>query len=164
MNKGKAVLLILAALVCVSLGFVVGQVVQATGNQPGSENDPLVSQSYVEKVLGEKMSVLQTKIDELEAEVSQLKGGGTVSGNDGTDTSSGGNTTGTSTNTGKMVQVTSNNVNIREEPSTDSAKIGSANTSTRLKYLGEQDGWYKVQVTDSMEGWIADYLCELVDE
>lgn len=34
------------------------------------------------------MSVLQTKIDELEAEVSQLKGGGTVSGNDGTDTSS----------------------------------------------------------------------------
>lgn len=54
MNKGKAVLLILAALVCVSLGFVVGQVVQATGNQPGSENDPLVSQSYVEKVLGRK--------------------------------------------------------------------------------------------------------------
>ena len=53
---------------------------------------------------------------------------------------------------------------IRDRPSTDSAKIGSANTSTRLKYLGEQDGWYKVQVTDSMEGWIADYLCELVDE
>ncbi len=111
MNKGKAVLLILAALVCVSLGFVVGQVVQATGNQPGSENNPLVSQSYVEKVLGEKMSVLQTKIDELEAEVNQLKGGGTVSGNSGTDTPSGNDTTGTTnTNTGKMVQVTSDNV------------------------------------------------------
>ena len=165
MNKGKAVLLILAALVCVSLGFVVGQVVQATGNQPGSENDPLVSQSYVEKVLGEKMSVLQTKIDELEAEVSQLKGGGTVSGNSGTDTSSGNDTTGTAnTNTGKMVQVTSDNVNIREKPSTDSAKIGSANKSTKLKYLGEQDGWYKVQVTDSKVGWIADYLCKLVNE
>ncbi len=48
--------------------------------------------------------------------------------------------------------------NIREEPSTDSAKIGSANKSTKLKYLGEQDGWYKVQVTDSKVGWIAEYL------
>ena len=55
MNKGKGLLLVISALVCVALGFVVGQVVQATGNQPGSKSDPLVTRSYVEESVGAKL-------------------------------------------------------------------------------------------------------------
>jgi len=176
MNKGKVVLLVLAALVCVSLGFVVGQVVQATGNQPGSESDPLVSQSYVEKVIGEKMSVLQTQVEELQAEVAELKGetpttGGNTSDNDDATPAVSDNTTDTNSNddndtavSGKLVQVTADNVNIREEPSTDSEKIGSVSKNTKLKYLDTQNDWYKIELADGTVGWIAGFLCKIVTE
>ena len=49
MSKGGIIVLIVAALVFCGLGFVIGQVVQASGSVGGSESDPVVTQSYVDK-------------------------------------------------------------------------------------------------------------------
>ena len=73
MNRGKIALLVVAALVFLSLGFVIGQVVQAVDTLPGSNEDPIATQSYVETAVGERLAVLNTKIEELEAEVAALK-------------------------------------------------------------------------------------------
>ncbi|MGE5653727.1 MAG: hypothetical protein ACM3ZQ_05590 [Bacillota bacterium] len=41
---------IIAVVALLSVGFVIGHTVQASAPQPGSAQDPLVSQSYVDKV------------------------------------------------------------------------------------------------------------------
>ncbi|MBS1348061.1 MAG: hypothetical protein HP052_01090, partial [Firmicutes bacterium] len=66
MNKSSVVILIIAAVVFTGLGFVVGQVM-AEGKNPGSADDPVVSESYVDKLVGDRASALQTQIDEIMA-------------------------------------------------------------------------------------------------
>ena len=51
MSKSSVIILIIAAVVFTGLGFVVGQVM-AAGSNPGSKDDPVVSQSYVDELVG----------------------------------------------------------------------------------------------------------------
>ncbi len=53
---------ILAVVVLISVGFVIGHTVQASAPQPGSAQDPLVSQSYVDKLIAEVRSYVDTKV------------------------------------------------------------------------------------------------------
>ena len=50
--------------------------VQASGSVAGSENDPVVTKSYVDKLVGKQVSDLQAEIDEINA---ALKGNTTPS-------------------------------------------------------------------------------------
>lgn len=79
MSKSSVIILIIAAVVFTGLGFVVGQVM-AEGSNPGSADDPVVSESYVDKLVGDRASALQTQIDEIMAVLDS--NGSTTSNND----------------------------------------------------------------------------------
>ena len=155
MSKGGVIILIIAALVFTGLGFVIGQVVQAAGNNPGSESDPVVVQSYVDKLVGEKVSALQTQIDELEA---LIEADGTVSGSEDDN-----NTTGETNSEATKVKVASDSVNVRASASTSAEIVGTVASGTVLTYLGSthaSDGtWYNVQLSNGVEGYVAGWLC-----
>ncbi len=169
MNKGAVAVLVITALVFCTVGFVIGQVVNAVTLMPGGSDDPLVSQSYVDKLVGEKTLELQTQLEDLQAYVVN---GGTVdlpSGTDPSDSGDAGQTgsTGdsgtTNTPTYSSVKVTSNSINIRSSASTTASIVGNAPSGTVLTYLGEttaSDGvWYHVKMSNGTEGWAASWVC-----
>lgn len=94
--RGKAALLIIAAIIMVILGFVGGQLAMALQTLPGDAQDPVATQSYVETQVGQKLAALTTRIEELEAEVASLKSGNTTtpSGTGTTNPSGSGNVSG----------------------------------------------------------------------
>lgn len=162
MSKGGIIVLIVAALVFCGLGFVIGQVVQASGSMPGSDSDPVVTQSYVDKLVGKQVSALQAEIDEINA---SLNGGSTARPSTGTDPSNN-NSSGNGNNNGttaSSVKVTSDAVNIRSTASTDGSIVGTASEGDVLAYLGStsaSDGtWYNVKMANGTTGYIASWLC-----
>ena len=159
MSKGGVVVLIIAALVFSGLGFVVGQVVSASGTQAGSLDDPVATQSYVDKLFATRTQDMQADIDELYA----LLGGSSISGSGMTDPAgSGGETTGGATS--MTVRVTSDDVNVRASASTDAEIVaGGVASGTELEYLGSttsgSDTWYHVRLSNGTEGYVASWLC-----
>lgn len=148
MNKGKIVLIVVAILVCVIIGFVAGQVVQAMTALPGTSDDPVATESYVETTIGERMATLSTQVDELEAEVAALKGEAPSTSANKPSTSDNGNTgnTGDSGNTGNSsLTITGNNVRLRSAASTNGDVIGSLSKGTTVTKLGEEGDWYRVE-------------------
>lgn len=147
MNKGKIVLIVVAILVCVTIGFVAGQVVKAMSTLPGSSDDPVATESYVETTIGERMATLSTQVDELEAEVAALKGEAPrTSSNQPSDSGSNTGNTGDSGNSGNSsLTITGNNVRLRSAASTNGDVIGSLSKGTTVTKLGEEGDWYKVE-------------------
>lgn len=45
-------------------------------------------------------------------------------------------------------------LNVRQAPSTASAKVGEAPSGTTYSVLVEQDGWYKIQLSKDIVGWV----------
>ena len=169
MSRTATIILILvSALVFIGVGFAVGQVVQAAINTPGSTDDPLVSQSYVEQLVGERTAALQTVIEDLQAQIDTLvasqQNPSTNNPDPGTTEPDDPNTNepdpGTTEPepTGKVIQVTASSVNVRAEPTTESDKIGSVVKGDELEYLGSDGDWYNVKLSDGTVGWIANYL------
>ena len=166
-NKKGMILLSLGSLVCLTVGFVLGQVVQAVTAMPGSADDPLVSQSYVEKIVGERTAAIQTQLDELKANVN--KGGSTTTtpNNSGTTTTpnNGGTTTttpnngSTTTTTTKTITINAESLNVRGGAGTTYAKVGSVKKGEKYNLLETKSGtdgsWYKIKLSDGKEGWIS---------
>ena len=166
MSKGGIIVLIVAALVFCGLGFVIGQVVQASGSVAGSDSDPVVTQSYVDKLVGQQVSALQAEIDEINA---ALKGnttpsnsGSSANGN-GNSNNSGSSSSNSGTTGSGSVEVTSDAVNIRASASTSASIVGTAASGDVLTYLGStsaSDGtWYNVRLSNGTTGYIASWLC-----
>ena len=154
MSKVGVVVLIIAALVFCGLGFVIGQVVQYSGNSIGTDADPVVQQSYVDKLVGERTSTLQTQIDELKTQIEALSNGSsTVNPSTGDDSEVG---------TTQHVTTTTS-VNIRSTASTEGNVLTTVDTNTELVYLGSassSDGtWYNVRLSDGTEGYVASWFC-----
>ena len=152
-NRGRTALIVVAALICIVIGFVIGQVVQAMNTLPGDSDDPVATQSYVETTVGERLAVLTTRIDELEAEVAALKGGGsstTTTGND-----DGGEST---TAEEQNVEITGNSVNVRDEASTSGSIIASLSRGTVVTLVSDEGDWYQVRLSNGQTGYVsADY-------
>ena len=167
MSKGGIAVLVIAALVFGVLGFVIGQVVQAAVETPGSADDPLVTQSYVDKLVGERTLELQTQLEDLQNFILTGETGGTTS--DGTDTASADGETGTTgdndtaTPSYSSVKVSATSINVRSSASTSASVVGTASANTVLTYLGEKsvsDGfWYNVELSNGTEGWVASWVC-----
>jgi uncharacterized protein YgiM (DUF1202 family) len=167
MAKKGAVILIVVAIVCVGVGFAVGYVVQAAFNSPGSENDPLVSQSYVETIVGERTATLQTQIEELQTQLAAL-GGGSAATNTNTNNSSGinnnasnSNNSNNSTSNDKTVTVTGTSVNVRAEANASSSIVASTVKGDKLTYISTEGDWYKVKLSNGTTGYIASWLATL---
>lgn len=58
----------------------------------------------------------------------------------------------------KTVIVTGSVVNIRQGASLDFPTVTKVNGGTELKVLGAQGDWYKIQLADGRQGWIANWL------
>ena len=156
MNKSSVVILIIAAVVFTGLGFVVGQVM-AEGKNPGSADDPVVSESYVDKLVGDRASALQTQIDEIMAVLDSNSTTPNTNGNNNTDNPDN-NTTASQT-----VSVTADSVNIRASASTSASIVTTVSSGTVLTYLdqsSQSDGvWYNVKTSGGSTGWIRSDLC-----
>ena len=68
----------------------------------------------------------------------------------------------TQTQTPEVVEMTymwtTDGVNLRSEPNTDSAVVTVLGVGTQVRMIGEEDGWVKVSFNDQ-EGYIrADFL------
>lgn len=155
MSKGGVIVLIIAAIVFTGLGFVIGNVVLAAGSNPGSKDDPVMTQSGVEQLLSVRISELETQIDQLEALLNATNGSdpnGEDGNEDGEESES---------NEPTNVKVTSDSVNVRASASTSASIVASVTSETVLTYLGDsEDGeWYHVRLSDGTEGYIASYLC-----
>ncbi len=173
MKKSGLILLVVVAVAALAIGFVIGQVMQSTVST-GTKDDPLVSQSYVDKLIGERSAAMQTEIEELQADVSELQTlagiedtdttADTDTSTDSSDTNSSDDDNSTSSDTPSKVKVTSNNVNVRSSASTEADKVGNAASGDILTYLDKKEDssgnvWYKVQLSDGTKGWVAGWLC-----
>lgn len=55
--------------------------------------------------------------------------------------------------------VNADRLNVRKEPTTESSRIGYLNNGEKVKILEQEEGWHKVQYTDSSVGYVsADYV------
>ncbi|MCI8336531.1 MAG: SH3 domain-containing protein [Peptococcaceae bacterium] len=166
-NKKGMILLSLGSLVCLTVGFVLGQVVQAVTAMPGSADDPLVSQSYVEKIVGERTAAIQTQLDELKANANKggsntttpNNGGNTTTPNNGGNTTTSNNNGNTTTTTNKTVTINAESLNVRGGAGTTYAKVGSVKKGEKYTLLETKSGtdgsWYKIKLSDGKEGWVS---------
>lgn len=174
MTKGRTALLVVAAMVFLTVGFVIGQMVQAAGTIPGSNGDPLVAQSYVEQVVGETVTGLQTKIDELQAKVEDLQqrvdglsketgsSAGTSAGSVSKEPSSSNSPKeNNSSVTGKTVTVSGKAANIRTGPGTNYEIITTLSNGKKAAFIEQENGWVKLILSDGQEGWVADWLVKV---
>lgn len=160
MSKSGVIVLIIAAIVFTGLGFVIGNVVVAAGTNPGSIDDPVMTQSQVEKLLSVRIAQLEERLDGMEALLdAAVAGENDPSGNSGGN----GNEEDPSGEEGQKVKVTADSVNVRASASTSAQIVASVSSGTELEYLSSttaSDGtWYKVRLSDGSEGFVAGWLC-----
>lgn len=160
--KGKAALVIIAALIFIVVGFVFGQLAKALNTLPGDADDPVATQSYVESTVGERIATLTTRIEELEAELAALKGSGvtapTTPNNPTPTTPNNPTVTTPSTQTGTLT-VTGNSVNVRSGPGTNYDIVASVVKGDTVTKLGVDGEWYRIK-TGNITGYIANYLAQ----
>ena len=156
LNKGKIVLIVVAVLVFVTIGFVAGQVVQAMGTLPGSSDDPVATESYVETTIGERMASLSTKVDELEAQVAALKGETPSSTSNSNQSNSGSvDNNDSNTSSGETLTITGNGVNLRSAASKNGDVITTLAKGTKVTKVSEEGDWYKVQTSSGQTGYVS---------
>ena len=168
MKTGSIIVLVLAAIVFAAVGFTLGQFVNASVAIPGSADDPLVSQSFVQRYVNDRLSIMQGRIDELEAEIIRLTGT-TIEGNQGNNIQEPGNNqpdppeppTPPAPTTVTVREGTA--INVRSSASETASIITTVNGGTTLEYLSSQNDnqgrtWYRVRLADGREGWIAGWL------
>lgn len=94
--------IVIGAILSIVVGFIVGKTVIADSPAPGSNEDPVVSKSYVDKALAERVGDLEKEVAELTVQAEALQGtinelqGKLASSHIGSNT---GTNTGTNTNT-----------------------------------------------------------------
>ena len=144
----------------------------------GSESDPVVSKSYVDAALDEriqeleaevaqlnvKAQAMQTMINELQSKVNKTP---TTSGSSGSSssagTSSGSSTTDHSAMVGKTVYVQQSNnyVNLRDNPSTEGTTVIKRVEKGEAMLVQEvKNDWYQVRLADNTVGWVAGWLVQ----
>jgi uncharacterized protein YgiM (DUF1202 family) len=160
MSKNGIAVLIIAAIAFFAGGFFLGQGATAIFNAPGSKDNPLVSESYVVKLVGERTAAIQTQIEELQGEIEDLKNVLATSGNnaaegENTPPAEGGETS------SQNVIVTANSINIRAEASTGSQIVGSAVKGDKFPLLATEGEWYKIRLSNGSEAYIASFLGRL---
>ncbi len=167
MKWRRCLLFALPLVVGTGLGFLLGSVVFAGGEGPGSASDPLVARSYVdERVKGyvreleERVAALNERALKLEEELAELQkryesapgqpGGGSDGGSGGSASAPGSG----------VVYIKEGNsyVNLRSGPGTNHEIVGKALPGQPLTVVGREGDWYRVRLGDGMTAWIAAWL------
>ncbi len=143
------VFVLLGIIVSVGVGFLYGTgVLGGDTKEPGSKEDPLVTQSYADGSIEQKVQAMDTRISSLEAkiqslenELSLLNGGvvgttGTGGTGTGTGTGTGGTGTGTGTGTGGSGSGTSGTGSTGSGTGTGSSSSGTAVSQANIGKTG----------------------------
>lgn len=150
-----------------ALGFLLGSVVFAGGEGPGSVSDPLVARSYVDErvksyvaELEKRVAALNERALKLERELAELQeryGSAPGQPGGGSDGGSGGSTPAPG---GGVVYVKEGNsyVNLRSGPGTNHGIVGKALPGQPLTVIGREGDWYRVRLGDGKTAWIAAWL------
>lgn len=171
MTKGRIALLFVAAVVFLSVGFVIGQIVQAAGTIPGTAGDPLVAQSYVEKAVQKNVAEMEKKLQEMEKKVAslekQLKDAPKNTANNNktnNQTSGGGISTGGDNKPiadGKVAIALQDDTNVRSGPGTTYNKVVTLKQGDTMTVVLEENGWYQVDLPNGQEGWVANWVVKV---
>ncbi|PKM90739.1 MAG: hypothetical protein CVU87_01270 [Firmicutes bacterium HGW-Firmicutes-12] len=171
------------AILSIIVGFVVGKTVDAGAPEPGSSADPVVSKSYVDKALEERVGELELEVAEITVQAQALqttinelqdklnKSGIKTTPTTSTPSTSTPSTTTPSTTTGTTTGATigktayiksSNNyVNLRSGPSTDTNTIKQVQKGEAMKIFEVKDQWYHVELADKTVGWVASWIVDV---
>jgi hypothetical protein len=178
------------AILLMAGAFAVGTVVSADisgGVAPGSNADPLVSESYVKS----KVASLEKKIAQLEEQIVKLESGSNkgvqtgsatvtqpVSNNYSNINSSNNSssnilptTSNSSTNANSNINTTIKKkvyilqlqtfANIRSAPNQSATIIIKVNSGANLDWLETSGEWFKVLLSDGRSGWVHNSVSEL---
>lgn len=178
-------LIIIGAVISVIAGYVFGKTVNADAPNPGSSSDPVVSKSYVDKAMEERMADLEKQVAELSVQsqalqtmINELQDKLNKSGGKTTPTTpskpttpsttpptgdSGGTTQPSDEVIGKSAYVksTNNYVNLRSSPSTDSNTIKQVQKGEAMKIFEVRNQWYHVELPDKTVGWVASWVVDV---
>lgn len=144
---------------------------------PGSSQDPLVTQSYVDTqmkaqvqalqdqitAMQNQISALQNRVAALEAKVAGMPQTSTSAVTPGTGTSSTTTTTTPSTTGSKKVYVKPGltRVNVRMGPGLSYSIIGKLNQGEAAQLVTTRSGWYCVKLPNGKAGWISQTVAVL---
>ena len=156
----------LALTTVVGTSFVAGQIFAPTAGtaEPGSIDDPVVSESLLNQELGKlkkEITSLKSTITTLESEVKKLSSNSGSSGSGGSSSGSGSSSSGGSSSSTSSIGtavVTANSLNVRSGAGTNYSKVGEVTKGTKVTLLEKSGSWYKIK-SGSITGWVSgDYL------
>ena len=158
---------ILAVSTLVGTSFVAGQMFAPTAGvaEPGSADDPAVTESYLNQELGKlktEITSLKSTVTSLENKVSALEsnsgGSGSGGSNSGSSGSGGSNSGGTSTASIGTGIVNANSLNVRSGAGTSYSIVGKLSKGTKVTILKKSGSWYQIK-SGSITGYVSgDYL------
>ena len=179
--KITAVTIILLLVISLSLNWVFAV---SQGAEPGSDQDPIISKSYVDAAVAQLtagMQKLQEQIDTLKTENTQLTTKLTAQEQSNkllldqlnalkADIAAGKATSGSTGSTGKTggaadtgtkppasigkATVNTAVLNIRKQPNTTSAIMAKAAMGESLTLVSKSGGWYKVTTSKGISGYV----------
>lgn len=172
MTKRAVIAAALVVLVALFGGFWTGRMVQAdvaSPADPGSTQDPLVTQSYVDAQLRSQVQTLQNQVTALQNRIAvletKLASGSQPSNPVVTPGTSSGTGTNTGTGTGTVTPGTSAKkvytkpgvpkANVRSGPGTSYPIVTKLNPGEPAQYVSERNGWYCIKTKNGKAGWVS---------
>lgn len=150
-------IIIIGAAVSLIAGFAMGKIVNADAPAPGSSNDPVVSKSYVDKAMQNRLQelekqvadltvqsqALQTMINELQAKVNKIPTSGRTS-NTKPSTNSGSSS---SNNSGSSSNANSGSDNAETNPggTTPATKVDDSKLVGKTAYVREKNNYVNLR-------------------
>lgn len=170
-------IIIIGAILSIVAGFVIGQFVNAEAPAPGSSDDPVVSKSYVDKAVEERLKKLEADVAELTVQSQALqntinelqnkinKKSGSSSSSSGTSSQNNSSSTQQQeANVGKTAYVRSSNnyVNLRKGPTTADDVVKKVYKNDPMTIQKAQNQWYQVKLKDgTTTGWVASWVVDV---
>ena len=152
----KRTLIVVFCTAFLAAGFFIGgqQASAGPGGNPGTNSDPLVTKSYVDKAAVQKISALEQQVKDLQEKVARLQE--TVSRLEGS-----GGGTGSPGFSGTQQQPTQktgtinsqSGANIRSGPGTGYERIGGLPYGTEVTILKSSGDWCQVRTPSGATGW-----------
>ncbi len=187
--KRRYKILTVAVLIILAISLSMNIVSAVTQNaEPGSDQDPIVSKSYVDAAINQLSSKLQSLLNEvgalktqntqlttkltsqeqtikaLQTELKAVKEGVKGSGSTGSGTSESGGNTGTPGGTATAPTTLGTGViktavvNLRAQPNTTSTIVGKLLLNNTVTLVSKTGNWYQVKTASGKTGYIREDL------
>jgi len=170
-RRYKIVTAALIIMLAISMGINIFAAVTQNA-EPGSEQDPIVSKSYVDAAISQLQSKIQLLLEQVDAlknqniqqentiKALQAELNAVKTGTQGTSTpqqnppASGGSSSGT-LGTGVINSAV---VNLRAQPNTSSAIVGKLLLNNTVTLISKTGNWYQVKTASGKVGYVREDL------